>query len=186
MSKKIKMELSSNSIKETIKKLIELQKDLGKADEEIVKQLSDFGLEEIQRNYANTPFKDGNEDVSFYKTGSPKKMSIGVTGSQVLYNEFGTGTEGANNPHPTKGNYELKGYNTGETIRTNKSAESNASQHDIPVGGLYWTYTDENGQKQYTQGIPAQKEGYTALESGTKKAKNFIRKRVQEVLDDFN
>ena len=126
------MELSSNSIKETIKKLKEFQKEIGKADEEIVKQLSDFGLEEIQKNYASTPFKDGNEDVGFFKTGSPKKMNIGVTGSQVLYNEFGTGTEGASNPHPEKGEYGLNAYNSGKTIRKNNKETSNATALGIP------------------------------------------------------
>ena len=181
MSKKIKMELSSNSIKETIKKLIELQKDLGKADEEIVKQLSDFGLEEIQRNYANTPFKDGNEDVSFYKTGSPKKMSIGVTGSQVLYNEFGTGTEGANNPHPNKGEYGLNAYNSGKTIRQNNKNTSNATENGIPIGGLYWTYNN-GGQKVYTQGIPAGKQVYMAAKAIQEEKEKISKKVVGDAL----
>jgi hypothetical protein len=114
-------------------------------------------------------------------------------GYQAIYSELGTGTEGAQHPHPTKGNYELDAYNSHKvpngTIRhaTEKDAKAAGEQgKEIGVGDLFWTYTDENGEKQYTQGIPAQKQGYTALEDSAKKAKTFIKKRVQEVLDDFN
>ena len=185
MSKKVIVDLSEDGINKLLAQLQGFDKKLEEANKKVVDDLAKYTKKVMKKTHNSSSFR-GNTKMSFDIEGDDLNKEVIMYGYQAIYSEFGTGTEGANNPHPTKGNYELKGYNTGETIRTNKSAESNASQHDIPVGGLYWTYTDENGQKQYTQGIPAQKEGYTALESGTKKAKNFIRKRVQEVLDDFN
>lgn len=181
MSKTIKMELSSSSIKDTIKKLKQFQKEMNKADEEIVEQLANLGLEEIQKNYANTPFKDGNDDIGFFKTGSAKRKSVGVAGSQVLYNEFGTGTEGANNPHPEKDNYGLNSYNSGRTIRKNNKNDSNATQNGIPVGELYWTYNSD-GQKIYTQGIPAGQQVYKAAKVIQEKKKEISKKVVGDAL----
>ena len=175
------MKLSTASIKEVIKQLKQFEKEFDKIEEEIINQLADLGLEEIQKNYNDTPYKDGNEDISFFKTGTNKSKSIGVVGSQVLYNEFGTGTEGASNPHPQKGEYGLNAYNSGETIRTNKDSNTNATQNGIPVGGLYWTY-NSNGKKIYTQGIPAGKQVYNAAKKMQKEKKKIIKKVVGDAL----
>lgn len=179
--KTVKINLSSQDINNLISKLQNFQKDIKQADEEIVKQLSDLGLEQIQENYAATPYKDGNEDVSFYSTGSGSKKKIGVTGSQVLYNEFGTGTEGEQNSHPDKGEFGLNPYNSGRTIRQNNIENSSATKNGIPVGGLYWTYTN-NGVKKYTQGIPAGKQVYLAAKTIEKDKEKIIKKVVGDAL----
>ena len=54
MQKKIKIKLSSDDIKENIKKLQEFQKSLTNAGEEIVDKLCELGIEEIQTNYSQT------------------------------------------------------------------------------------------------------------------------------------
>ena len=172
MSKTIKISLSSTDIKQTIKRLKQFEKNIKKADKEIVDQLSDLGLKEIQNNYNSTPFKDGNDDISYFQKGTDNKRSIGISGSQVLYNEFGTGTEGKNNSHPEKGKYGLKGYNTGPKIRENKSDTSTASKNGIPKGGLYWIY-NRGSDLIYTQGIPAGKQVYNA--------KNVLQRKKQEI-----
>jgi len=175
------MGLSSNDIKETIKKLKEFQKNISEADKEIVEQLADIGLQKIQDNYNITGYKDGNEDTGFFKTGSDKVKRIGVTGTQVLYNEFGTGTIGSQNPHPEKSGYGLNSYNSGRTIRKNGKSESNATQNGIPEGELYWTYM-KNGQKHYTQGIPAGKQVYDAANSLKEEKTRISKKVVGDVL----
>lgn len=179
--KKINLDLSTQQINQMIKRLEKLKKELDKSSEEIVKELSEMGLQEIQSNYAATPYKDGNDDVNFFITGTEKKKKVGATGSQVLYNEFGTGTEGANNPHPEKGNFGLNAYNSGKTIRANNNANSPASRLGIPTGGLYWTYMD-GSVKKYTQGIPAGKQVYLAAKKIQKEKNKVVKKVVGEAL----
>lgn len=182
MSKKnIKINLSSKNIKDTIKRLETLRKNINNSDEEIIKQLSELGLQEIQDNYSKTPFKDGNEDVGFFVTGSATDKKIGVSGSQVLYNEFGTGTKGERSPHPKKNDYGLNAYNSGKTIRRNMKQESNATQNGIPEGELYWTYI-KDGQKHYTQGIPAGQQVYKAANKLQKEKTKIIKKVVGDAL----
>lgn len=175
------MSLSTTSIKETIEKLKKLEQNLDKANEEIVDQLSDLGLNEIQNNYGNTLYRDGNNDVAYFQKGSRNKKVIGVTGSQVLYNEFGTGTEGSNNSHPEKGKYGLNAYNSGSKIRENKSDESTASQKGIAKGGLYWIYNND-GELVYTQGIPAGKQVYEAKKTLEKQKKEISKKVVGDAI----
>lgn len=179
--KKINLDLSTQQINQMIKRLEKLKKELDKSSEEIVKELSETGLQEIQSNYAATPYKDGNDDVNFFITGTEKKKKVGASGSQVLYNEFGTGTEGANNPHPEKENFGLNAYNSGSTIRANNKANSPASKLGIPAGGLYWTYMD-GSVKKYTQGIPAGKQVYLAAKKIQKEKNKVVKKVVGEAL----
>ena len=179
--KTIKMELSSQSINSLIKRLENFQKDIKQVDKKVVNELCNLGLQEIQQNYASTPYKDGNEDVGFFITGSDANKKVGASGTQVLYNEFGTGTEGANIPHPQKGEFGLNNYNSGRTIRTNNKEKSNATNNGIPVGGLYWTYK-VNGVKKYTQGIPAGMQVYKAAKTIEKQKTKIIKKVVGDVL----
>ena len=181
MSKKIKTDLSKTGINKLIGKLEKLKKDLSKADEEIVKQLSGICLSEIQKNYASTGFKDGNDDVYFFEKGTSKRKIVGVAGTQVLYNEFGTGTEGEKKPHPEKKIYGLNPYNSGPTRKVNKSDTSTASQFGIGKGELYWIY-DKYGIAVYTQGIPAGKQVYNARKTLQKKKKEITKKVVGDVL----
>lgn len=69
---------------------------------------------------------------------------IVVDGPQVIYDEFGTGTKGASNPHPAKGSYNLEPYNSGFTIQTDKN------------GQKYWVYYSDNDNKFVaSHGVPA-------------------------------
>ncbi len=179
--KKISVDLSTQSINKLINKLERFNKNLEKADEKIVEELSNLALQEIQENYSSTPYKDGNEDISFYATGTEKNKKVGVMGSQVLYNEFGTGTEGQNSPHPEKENFGLNPYNSGRTIRQNNNPNSSASKLGIPEGELYWTYMDGN-VKKYTQGIPAGKQVYMAAKAVKKQKNKIIEKVVGDAL----
>lgn len=183
MKKKIKIDLSTNSIEKLIKRLQEFQKDISNADEKIVDKLSELGLQEIQNNYSQTGYKDGNEDVGFFQVGSKTKRKIGVSGTQVLYNEFGTGTLGAESPHPEKDNYSLNAYNNrnGTTIRENKNENSIATKLGVPVNGLYWTYNN-NGIKVYTQGIPAGKQVYNAKKAIEEQKEKIIKEVVGDAL----
>ena len=169
--KTIKMKLSQNGIEDTINKLLKLKDNLEKASEEIVKDMADLAEKQIKNNYASSPYTDGNDDVSFMKNKKDNKTIVGATGSQVLYREFGTGTEGLNAPHPIKNEFGLRGYNTGPKIRVNSKN-----------GEFYWIYKDKNGNPVYTQGIPAGKEVYNAAIILKGKKISIIKKRVGDAL----
>lgn len=169
--KTIKANLSQSSIEEIKNKLLELQSNLEKASDKISNDMVDLFEKEIMTNYSSSPYTDGNDDVEFFKSKKDNKYKVGARGSQVLYREFGTGTEGLNAPHPIKEKYNLKGYNTGEKIRVNSKN-----------GELYWIYKDKDGKKVYTQGIPAGKEVYNASIILKGKKISIIKKRVSEAL----
>lgn len=169
--KTIKVPLSASGIEELVKKLTQLKKDLKKASEKSVEDMAELCEKQIINNYAASPYTDGNDDAKFVKEKDGKKIIVGVQGSQVLYREFGTGTEGLNAPHPIKSKYNLKGYNSGEKIRVNSKN-----------GELYWIYKDKSGNAVYTQGIPAGKEVYNAAVILKGKKLSIIKKRVGEAL----
>ena len=136
--KKIKMELSTTSVNEIKNKILQLQADLNKAKELAVEDMANFALKEIKTNYAGSPYTDGNDDVSFFKEKKENKIIVGVKGSQCVYREFGTGTEGLNAPHPIKNKFPLNDYNSGKKIKVNSK-----------TGELFWIYKNKNGEKIY-------------------------------------
>lgn len=185
MTKKVIVDLDKDGIDMFLSKLKNFNKKLDNSQKEIVNDLAQYAMKEMQTVYNNSNVEDSTP-MSFDVIGNDYEKQARMAGFQAIYDEFGTGTIGEMNPHRAKGNFELNPYNSGETIRTNKSENSRASLEGIPVGGLYWTYRDSQGNKKYTQGIAAQKEGYTAFQKTSKKATSVARKRIQEVLNDFN
>lgn len=169
--KKITAKLGSSDLTNLINKLNSLKKGLDEADKKIVKDIAEHVEQQTNNNLASTAYKDGNEDARAYSEIKGKTAKAGMQGSQVLYDEFGTGTEGANSPHPDKGKFRLNAYNSGKNI-----------QPDVN-GNLYWTYFDKStNQLVKTQGIPAGKQVYDAKESLRKKKKEIIKNRVGEVI----
>ncbi len=169
--KTIKTKLSQSGIKELKEKVINLSKNLEEAEQLVKEDMASLVETQIQNNYAASPYTDGNDDVAFFKEKKDKKIIVGVRGTQVLYREFGTGTEGLNAPHPMKNEFGLKGYNTGEKIKVNSKN-----------GELYWVYKDKSGNPVYTQGIPAGKEVFNAAVILKGKKISIIKKRVGDAL----
>lgn len=178
--KTIKVPLSVNSLNQLNEKINQLQQNLKNANENIIDDLVHTAENEIAKNYASSSYTDGNEDSSPFKTKSNNSYKVGMEGTQVLYREFGTGTEGLNNPHPIKNKFNLKGYNTGKTIRP--ATVYTSASTGLLLGELYWTYKDKSGQKVYTQGIPAGKEVFNASRTLRNKKDSIIKKRVSEAL----
>lgn len=185
MSKKVIVDLSEQGIDKFLKKLEKFDTNLKKAQQKTIEDLANFSVKNMRKIYNNSGVKDSTP-MTFYSVDIENGKEARMAGYQALYDEFGTGTVGAQNPHPAKGNFELNDYNSGKTIRINKSENSQASKEKIPIGGLYWTYRDAQGNRKYTQGIAAQKEGYDTFQEAIKKSKTYAKKRVKEVLDDFN
>lgn len=181
MSIKIKVDLNGDGLELLIKKLKASKRNLNDLGKDVIEDLKQVGLKEISDSISNSNYED-SEPISTYEA----ENAIGIKGAQALYDEYGTGTVGANNPHPKKDS-SLNPYNSGKTIRPNAGIPSSgvgiteASKQGIPLNGLYWTYK-HNGKKIYTQGRPAGKHVYKASQRIRKEAKKIIEKRVGEVL----
>lgn len=179
MSKSINIGLSTQELNNLQKQVDNLIKILDNASKNIVKDLSDTALENMQKIYRESNFSTSTP-MDFSITGNEYEKKVAMSGEQALYCEFGTGTMGEQNSHPQKGEFGLNPYNSGRTIRM-MTPELKAKK-GLPIDGLYWTYKDEAGNLVYTQGIPAQKEGYDSLKLVAKKAPSVIRKRVGEAI----
>lgn len=116
MSKVIKAKLSVDSLKKLQKKIDNLSQNISKTGKEIQKELIDIAEEEIRKGYATSPYQGYDDDHNIKKDDK----SAYVEGTQVLYREYGTGTIGAEDPHPMKNMQDipLNPYNSGHTIRT--------------------------------------------------------------------
>lgn len=181
MSIEININLSKNELKGFIKNLKKFKSSIKQIDKNAIEDLKEVGLTEIQSSISNSNYED-SEPINTLR----RKDAIGIQGAQALYDEYGTGTVGENNPHPNKDS-SLNPYNSGKTIRPNPGIPSSgvgiteASKQGIPLNGLYWTYK-HNGKKIYTQGRPAGKHVYKASSKIKKEAKKIIKKRVGEIL----
>lgn len=176
---KISISFGKTSINDIIKKYKNIGKNIDELKEVIIQDMKDVGLREINSSIGS----------SEYKTAEPlmvveEKTAIGIRGSQAIYDEYGTGTIGANNPHPEKLS-SLNDYNSGSTIRPNKRGynidANDGSGKTIPQGGLYWTYR-LNGEKIYTQGRPAGMHVYKAKRKIRNDLNDIVKKRVGEYL----
>ena len=98
--KSIKVPLSNQGLNDLLQKINNLKDNLNQATNNIKNELADYARSEIDNNLSATQFKDGNDDVSTFKENHDNKIKVGMRGSQVLYDEFGTGTQGEMSPHP--------------------------------------------------------------------------------------
>lgn len=178
MNRHITTGLSVKELENLAKQMDNWAEMMDKASKKIVEDLANYGLEKMQEIYAEAQSKyEDTTAMDFSITGTETEKTVSMSGPQALYDEFGTGTIGAENPHPIKSEFGLNEYNSGPTIRrAEKDIEG------IKAGDLYWTYKDESGVVHYTQGIPAQKEGYDSLKATIKKAPEIVKKRMEETL----
>lgn len=184
MNRNIVTGLSNKELDELARNLDKWAEMMKKASINIVKDLSEYGLQRMQEIYAEAQSQyEDSTYMDFSITGSETEKTVSMSGPQALYDEFGTGTIGEQNPHPAKKEFGLNPYNDGSTIRKAKNEIINEETGEkIPAGELYWTYKDETGQVHHTQGIPAQKEGYDSLKDTIKKAPEIVKKRMEETL----
>ena len=180
--KSIRVVLSKKSLAKLQKDMETLQKKLEQLPAKLVDETSDFCLNEMQKNYADSIVEAGTV-MSFTKTGTETSKKVSMVGTQAIYHEYGTGTVGEQNPHPNKEGKGLKGYNTGKTIRP--VTPSASDRYGFTEGELYWTYKDANGNWKGTQGIASQKVVYNSAQETKKHLKKIISKATKELLDTF-
>ena len=178
--KVINVKLSNQGLNDLLKKINNLKLNLKESEKKIKNNLADYTRTEIDNNISSTQFKDGNDDIKTFIENHDNKVKVGMRGSQVLYDEFGTGTQGENNPHPLKGNYGLAGYNTGRKIR--KASVKVNEKTGIPIGTKYWTYKNKQGETVFTTGIPAGKQVFNAAISLKNKKMQIVKQEVSDAL----
>lgn len=176
---KISLSFSKTSIKNIIKKYKSIAENIDELEDSIIGDLKEVGLKEINNSIGNSQYVP-SEPVTIID----EKAAIGIKGTQAIYDEYGTGTVGMNNPHPEKPN-SLNPYNSGKTIRENKKKASiktnDGTNGIVPIGGLYWTFNFK-GEKIYTQGRPAGMHVYKAKNKIKDDLKNIVKRRVGEYL----
>ena len=171
--------LDSNKINNVISSLTSLSKLLRESEETIAKEVAIDGLNVLNGFYSKS-FDENIEPPNTYIQKNQNGYSIVAHGDDVVYEEFGTGDEGANDAHPWKGqtDFPLNAYNSGEHIR---EAGTSSAEHGI-TSGNYWTYS-KNGNIIYTQGVPSGKELYNTIQYLRKDGINAVLdKKVRNVI----
>lgn len=168
MKRILKMQLSAQSINETINQLKVISQNLEQASNEITKEMVEYTKERIQHHFDSRQNMDDFFDIDYEVDGEVKgnKGRAFAKGRSVIYGEFGTGDVGERSPHVIKQTtFGLKDYNTGPSIQVNK------------YGGHYWFY---NGD--ITSGIPAGMFVYKAMNDLKKEKAKICKKNVRDAL----
>lgn len=180
MGKVIKrnMKLTVFDIKDTVEDLKFLKSNIKTASEDIVKELVIAGYEEAVMTNAVAP--QSGIEPSYVTQGIGKNEDkdegyVALIGRNAVYDEFGTGEEGARRPHPKKDNVNppLNPYNSGPAIKIDKN------------GHYYWMYKPMASRPYftetgYTNGIPAGKQIYNADMYIRKIKNNVIKEKLNE------
>ena len=161
-------------------KFKQLKNGLSFASKDISTNLANVLVDEINTNYS--AFISGlshdhldRSDTNIYAIKLATGSKIVVSGSQILYDEFGTGDAGLMHPHPEKSKYNLNDYNSGPYIKAGN-------------GGHYWTYYSSKDDK-YTssRGVPAGMFIYHSVENVANNiARNIategVRKQISRIM----
>lgn len=166
---KIKISLDTKQIQKTIDRLNKLKENIKNDVKETISETVDEGIREIEYNYAETKYKDGNDDYSVDGIKDLTNGQIMAYGKQVFYDEYGTGTQGEDSPHPFKSISGLNAYNSGKYIKPSKK-----------YGGLGWRYKNKSGETIWTNGIPAGMQVFKA----SRVLKRSFSKRLEKKVGD--
>lgn len=129
--------LSLNSIEGYKEALIKRKKQLPKMAEQIVREVSEVGLQDNYESAILLPIQNDGKVVS---------GGIQTTDEIDTYREFGTGIVGSNNPHIAE--YLAK---VGWKYDVNEHGEKG------------WIYPKDDGTYGWTKGLPAEKKFYEAI-----------------------
>jgi len=180
--KTIKVPLSIEGIKSLQSRIEEVKSGLVKASEEATLELALMAKSEIEKNYNETIYTDGNDDVEVFIETEGTKTKVGVRGSQVFYREYGTGTKGEQSMKPPTLPPSWQ-YNKGKTVRI--ATEKVEEKVGLSIGTPYWTYKDKSGNLVFTTGIPAGAEVYRARMKIQSMKRDIALKKVGGVLSQI-
>lgn len=175
----MKLILNEYGVNDLMKRIRFLESDIEDAGIEIVNELINMGTTTAGQFDAMAPHSSNKENTSYTVKARVYENSVtgcvGLQGPGIIYDEFGTGNEGAANPHPLKENFGLNPYNSGPVVSKNVNI----------YGHHYWFYKPgvisepnyhfpPNG---YTEGIPAGKQVYNTSRM-LQKEKNKVAKSI--------
>lgn len=179
----MKIRLSKVGIKNAIDTLDFLKDNITVASEEIVKQLVDVGFKTANSINQNAPQSNLTKSEVIAKiTESKNKGYVALVGPGAIYDEFGTGEEGASDPHPIKNNFNLNPYNSGPYVSTHINQEGRHYWFYSPLRGKDY-YDEESG---YTEGIPSGKQIYNASKEVRAKKDKIVKQTLNKVVHDAN
>ena len=171
----MKLNLSEANIKSLIDDLEYLEDSLTFASQNIVKKLVNIGYDKANELNDMAPQSGTSKSIVNKNTGRMTRNgvvgSISLEGESAIYDEFGTGEEGAMDPHPIKSKFDLNPYNSGPFVSTHINSEN---------GRHFWFYGPMAGQPYfessgYTEGIPSGKQMYNTLK--------YIRGIKQDIIN---
>ena len=186
----MKLVLSNYGIKDLSERLDFLKSDIEDACVEIVNELINKGSSEALRLDASVPHSSTKPNTAFVQRAKCEDNSIrgkvGLQGSGIIYDEFGTGEEGASDAHPwkwqTASGSKLNPYNSGPIVSKNINK----------YGRHYWFYTPMAGSSQYyapngyTEGIPSGKQMYNTAKMLQKEKKMVAKPILNRYLSKYN
>lgn len=151
LNTKYTMSLSLSSINEYKKMLEQYKKQLPQVAENIVKRVSEVGLENNHKSTEMLPVK--NE-------GSVVSGGIRTTDEIDTYREFGTGIVGSQNPHTDT----MSGW----IYDVNEHGEKG------------WRYPKGDGTYGWTKGIPASMKFYNAMKKMEEELPNIAKEELSK------
>lgn len=167
--KLIRCTLSQKGIEDTIASLKDLDNKLLQANDKACRRIAQECATMMWEK--QNKFITRNKDASGYSSVSrvlslDNKYIAELEGSQVIYNEFGTGDPGAAHPHPRKNIYHLNPYLSGRYIKTRKD------------GSHYWLYN----WREY-EGVPSGRFVYNTVNNiKSKTGPKILKEEVAKVL----
>lgn len=174
------VKLSEAGIKEAVYKIKFLKDSVNVGSQRIVEELVEKGVGIASTYNANAP-QSGLEksNVVGKTTDSGNKGYVALIGDSAVYDEFGTGEQGASDPHPMKGNFGLNPYNSGPHIFYNELAGRYQWRYRPMAGRPYFTNTG------LTEGIPSGKQMYNTSKDLRAIKKDIITKELNSALKRF-
>lgn len=184
----MKMILNEYGVDEIMKKIRFLESDIEDAGIEIVEQLINIGSTEVVNRNAVAPHSSNKPNTLYTNRakvhGDVVTGTVGLQGPSIIYDEFGTGNEGAANPHPLKENFGLNPYNSGPVVSNNINV----------YGHHYWFYrpgliSEPNyhfSPNGYTEGIPSGKQVYNTAQLLQKEKNKVVNPILNRYLNKYN
>ena len=184
----MKLTLNEYGVNEMMKKIRFLESEIEDAGIEIVNELISVGVGEAVNNDSTTPHSSNKQNTPYIRSakveGDTVTGTVGLQGSGIIYDEFGTGNEGAANPHPLKENFGLNPYNSGPVVSKNINI----------YGHHYWFYrpglvSEPNyhfSPNGYTEGIPSGKQVYKTAKILQKEKNKVAKPILNRYLSKYN
>lgn len=186
----MKLKLSEYGISSLINDIEYLGDTLTDTGKSIVDKLVDTGIEKARELNNSAPRSGLHENTidgeKAKLIGDKYSGSIYMTGEDAIFDEFGTGEEGASNPHPLAGVIQFSvppysGYITGPNVSTLINPSN---------GRHYWIYKPNASlpsyrEDGYTEGIPSGKQMYNTLQYLRQETKGIAKSVISEALLNF-